>query len=295
MAIQIKKAVKYGSKMRMALYGPSGSGKTYSALSIATAMAGDKRVCVIDTERGSASKYADIFDFDVIELDTFHPNSFVEAIQEVVKSGAYSVLILDTISHEWEGKGGALELAGRDFTNWSKITPLHNTFVDAMLRAPLHVIATLRAKEEYAMEKEEGKSKATVRKMGMEPIQRKGIQYEFDITASLDSDNTMSIEKTRCSSLQGAIFQHAGADFAQIVQTWLDGELPPARLVSRDKLNELYDRGTKIKLFARNAESFADYIKDALDLDVAVEPRLLTEEQGRDLEAMIFNRERHSA
>lgn len=290
----IKKAVKYGSKLRLALYGPSGSGKTYTALSIAMAMAGDKRVCVIDTERGSASKYADLFDFDVLELDTFHPNSFVDAIREVVKSGEYGVLIIDTISHEWEGKGGALELAGRDFTNWSKITPLHNTFVDAMLRAPLHVIATLRAKEEYAMEKEEGKSKTSVRKMGMEPIQRKGIQYEFDITASLASDNTLTIEKTRCSALQNAIFQQAGADLAQVVQTWLDGDLPPVKLISREKLNDLFSRGKKAGCFS-TPDEFAVFIKDELDLDVVMEPRLLTEEQGRDLEAVIFNRERHSA
>jgi hypothetical protein len=293
MTLQLKKAVKYGSKLRLALYGPSGSGKTYTALSIGAAMAGDKRVAVIDTERGSASKYADLFDFDVIELDNFHPNTFVEAIREVVKTGQHGVLIIDTISHEWEGKGGALELAGRDFTNWSRITPLHNAFVDEMLRAPLHVIATLRAKEEYAMEKEEGKSKTSVRKLGMEPIQRKGIQYEFDITGSLDGENTLTIEKTRCSALQGAVFQRASEDFAQIVQTWLDGDLPPARLISKDKLNELYNRSVKAKCVT-SLDEFTDFIKDELDLDVAIEPRRLTEEQGRDLEAAVFNRERHS-
>jgi hypothetical protein len=204
------------------------------------------------------------------------------------------VLILDTISHEWEGKGGALELAGRDFTNWAKITPLHNSFVDEMLRAPLHVIATLRAKEEYSMEKEEGKGKASVRKLGMEPIQRKGIQYEFDITASLDSSNTMSIEKTRCSALQGAMFPQAGADFASIVQVWLDGDLPPVRLVSSQKLNEIYARGKKAQLFGSKDE-FVEYIRDCLELDAPIEPKLLTEEQARDVEAMIFNRERQSA
>ena len=295
MALQIKKAVKYGSKLRLALYGPSGSGKTYTSLSIATAMAGDKRVCVIDTERGSASKYADIFDFDVLELDTFHPNSFVDAIREVVKTDAYGVLIIDTISHEWEGKGGALELAGQNFANWSKVTPLHNTFVDEMLKSPLHVIVTLRAKEEYSMDKEidgNGKTKSVITKHGMEPIQRKGIQYEFDIVGSLSSDNILTIEKTRCSAIQKAIFQQAGADFAQIVQTWLDGDLPP-RLISREKLNELYARGKRVQIFA-SLEEFTTYIKDQLGLDI-LEPRMLTEEQGRDLEAMIFNRERQSA
>lgn len=297
MALQIKKAVKYGSKARIALYGPSGSGKTYTALSIAHSMCGDKRVCLIDTERGSASKYADVFtDFDVIELDNFHPNTFVEAIRLVVKSGDYSVLIIDSISHEWEGKGGALELAGQNFTNWGKVTPLHNSFVDAMLSAPLHVIATLRAKEDYAVEQTEkdGRNKTNVRKLGMEPIQRKGIQYEFDITCSLDNENALTVEKTRCSALQHAIFQQAGADFAQVVQTWLDGELPPTRLIAKDKLNDLFSRGKKARCFT-TVDEFGEFVKTELDLDVAIEPRLLTEDQGRDLEAAIFQRERHSA
>lgn len=298
MTLQIKKAVKYGSKMRLALYGPSGSGKTYSALSIATAMAGDKRVAVIDTERGSASKYADIFDFDVIELDKFHPNAFIEAIALIVKAKEYSVLIIDSISHEWEGKGGSLELAGHNFANWAKVTPLHNSFVDEMLSAPLHVIATMRAKEEYSMDKEPDKdgknTKSVVTKKGMEPIQRKGVQYEFDIIGSLDMDNSMTIEKTRCSSLQGLMFQFAGHDFVEITQTWLDGELPPVRLISKDKLNDLFARGKKAGCFV-SVKEFPDYIKDELDLDVVNDPQMLTEDQGRDLEAAIFNRERHSA
>jgi DNA polymerase III delta prime subunit len=299
MALQIKKAVKYGSKMRLALYGPSGSGKTYSALKIAHAMAGDKRVCLIDTERGSASKYADVFpDFDVIELDSFNPNNFVEAIRLVVKSKDYSVLIIDSISHEWEGKGGALELAGHNFANWAKVTPLHNAFVDEMLRAPIHLIATMRAKEEYSMDKEDGKdgksTKSVVTKKGMEPIQRKGVQYEFDIIGSLDMDNSMTIEKTRCSSLQGLVFPYADQDFVEITQSWLDGELPPVRMVSGDKLNELYNRGIRARLFAKGPEEFADYIKEVLDLDAPIEPRMLTEEQGQDLEAMIYNREQQA-
>jgi hypothetical protein len=296
MALTIKKAVKYGSKLRLALYGPSGSGKTYTALSIATAMAGDKRVAVIDTERGSASKYADLFDFDVIELDNFHPNTFIEAIKLVVKSKEYGVLILDSISHEWEGAGGALELAGQNFANWSKVTPLHNAFVDEMLRAPIHVIATLRAKEEHSMETVEdqhGHKSTKVKKLGLEPIQRKGIQYEFDITGALDMNNSLSIEKTRCSSLQSATFQYAGADFAQIVQSWLDGELPPARLISTQKLNELYARGKKTQLFSNMGE-FSDFVRDTLGLDAPIEPRLLNEEQGLDIEAYIFNREQQA-
>jgi hypothetical protein len=230
MVIQIKKAVKYGAKLRLALYGPSGSGKTYTALAIARTLS-EKRICVIDTERGSASKYAgDPFDFDVIELESFHPNGYIEAIRVVLQAGDYDVLVIDSASHEWEGSRGALELAGRDFTNWATVTPLHNKFIDMMLSADIHVIATMRAKEEYVMEKEEGKAKATVRKVGMEPVQRKNMQYEFDIVGSLGMENTLTIEKTRCSGLKDQAFA-AGNERAMvtILKVWLSGDPAPAK------------------------------------------------------------------
>jgi hypothetical protein len=228
MALQIKKAVKYGAKMRLALYGPAGSGKTYTALSVARAMAGDKRVLVIDTERGSASKYADIFDFDVIELPNFHPHSYIEAIKLAVSAKEYSVLIIDSITQEWDGTKGALELAGDKFQNWSKVTPLHNAFVDAMLSADIHLIATMRAKEEHTVKEKTG-GKLQVESVGIEPIQRKGIQYEFDVVGSLDLDNVLTVVKTRCSELQHAVMPRAGKEIAEIMLRWLDGIPAPEK------------------------------------------------------------------
>lgn len=228
MVLQIKKAVKYGAKMRLALYGPAGSGKTYTALSVARAMAGDKRVLVIDTERGSASKYADIFDFDVIELPNFHPHSYIEAIRMAVAAKEYSVLIIDSITQEWDGTKGALELAGDKFQNWSKVTPLHNAFVDAMLSADIHLIATMRAKEEHVM-KDTDRRKNDVVSVGIEPIQRKGIQYEFDVVGSLDLDNVLTVVKTRCSELQHAIMPRAGREIAEVMLRWLDGIPAPEK------------------------------------------------------------------
>lgn len=228
MGLQIKKAVKYGAKLRLALYGPAGAGKTYTALNIARKMAGDKRVLVIDTERGSASKYADIFDFDVIELQNFHPHTYIEAIRVAIAAKEYSVLIIDSATHEWDGSKGALELAGEKFQNWAKVTPLHNAFVDAMLAADIHVICTMRAKEEHVMEPGKDGGKPTVKSLGIEPIQRKYMQYEFDIVGSLDIDNTLSVVKTRCSELHGASFYRAGKQIADIMLRWLDGIPAPA-------------------------------------------------------------------
>jgi hypothetical protein len=231
MAIQIKKAVKYGAKMRLALYGPSGSGKTFSALKIATEMA-KKRILLIDSERGSASKYADIFDFDVIELQNFHPNSYVEAIKAAAGSPDHDVLIIDSATQEWDGSSGALELAGHNFTNWAKVTPLHNAFVDTMLSVNMHLIVTMRAKEEHIMETKEGRTKPDVRSVGIEPIQRKGMVYEFDVVGSLDLDNVLTIAKTRCSELQNKVFPRAGSEIAEVMGRWLDGR--PAPLTIKD-------------------------------------------------------------
>lgn len=235
MAFQIKKAVKFGSKLRLALYGPSGSGKTYSAISIAREMQGDKRICVIDTEYKSASKYADIFDFDVIELDSFHPQTYIDAIKTVTQAKEHSILILDSISHEWEGSKGALELAGQNFINWAKVTPLHNAFTDAILSTPLHIIATMRAKEKHEVYTDKN-GKPGVRKLGMEPIQGKGIQYEFDIVGSMDMENVLTVEKTRCSLLTGGVFPLPGKEIADILLPWLDGEPAPA---TEEQLNSI--------------------------------------------------------
>ena len=263
MAVQIKKAVKYGAKMRLALYGPSGSGKTYTALKIGTEMA-KKRILVIDSERGSASKYADIFDFDVIELQSFHPNSYVEAIKAASQSPDHDVLIIDSASQEWDGSSGALELAGHNFTNWAKVTPLHNAFVDTMLSVNMHLIVTMRAKEEHVMEKVEGKSKPDVRSVGIEPIQRKGMVYEFDVVGSLDLDNVLTVAKTRCSELQNKVFPRAGSEIAEVMIRWLDGV--PAPITVKD----VWEKCLAVGLVKSKSELFP-YASEVLGFPVTAE------------------------
>lgn len=273
MTLQIKKAEKFGCSLRLALYGPSGSGKSFTALSIAHAIKGDKQVLVIDSERGSASKYADSFaPYDVIEIDNFHPTTYVDAITLAVRAKEYSVLIIDSATQEWDGSSGALELAGHNFANWANVTPLHNKFVDAMLTANLHVIVTMRAKEEYSMqpvEQASGKTKNVVQKMGMEPIQRKGIAYEFDIVASLSMENVMSIEKTRCSHLKDATFQPGHEqEFVSIAAAWLDGK-PRVFAVEdiKKRANVLYPRAKTAKL-CTTPQEFLDFIGKVLEIDI---------------------------
>ena len=227
-----QKATKKQAKLRLALIGPAGSGKTYSALTLATHLVPNGRIAVIDSERGSASKYADRFNFDVEELMTFHPQRYIQAINDAQTAGYDDVLIIDSLSHAWIGKDGALELVdraakrntnGNSFAAWREVTPLHNALVDAMLAARLHIIVTLRSKMEHVMDKDE-KGKPIVRKVGMQPIQRDGLEYEFDVVGDLDQDNTLVVSKTRCSDLSGADIPKPGKELAATLATWLDGE-----------------------------------------------------------------------
>lgn len=231
-----QKATKRQARLRMALIGPSGSGKTFTALKVAKGLG--EKIAVIDTERGSASKYADQFSFDVSELETFGPLDFVHAIQEAEAAG-YEVLIIDSLSHAWMGKGGALELvdaatkrskAGNSFTAWRDVTPQHNAMVDAIVRSRCHVIITMRAKTEYLVEKDEKTGKQSVRKVGLAPIQRDGLEYECDVVGDMDNAELV-ITKTRCPVLKGAVIQEPGDELAKTLRGWLtDGaEATPVR------------------------------------------------------------------
>jgi len=235
MAIQFTKATKKQARLRLALIGPSGSGKTYSALAIGTRLVKGGRVAVIDTERGSASKYAGLFEFDTLELDTFSPQIYVQAIQAADAAG-YDVLIIDSLSHAWMGKGGALEQVDQvakrsnsqnSFTAWREVTPHHNAMINAILQCKAHVIVTMRAKTEYVMEVNE-KGKNTPRKVGLAPIQRDGVEYEFDLVADMSLENDLIVSKSRCPQLSGAVVNKPGAEVAQTLAAWLtDGAEAP--------------------------------------------------------------------
>jgi len=235
MAYVFQKAVKAKSKARVGLIGPSGSGKTYTALLLATHMG--NRIALIDTEHGSASKYADEFDFDTLWLDNYHPKNYIEAIKAAGEAG-YDVLIIDSLSHAWAGTDGALELAdknaakygGNRYAAWRDVTPLHNQLIEAILSSPCHVIATMRSKMEYVQTIDE-KGRTVIRKVGMAPIQRDGMEYEFDVVGDLDIDHTLVISKTRCKALDGAIIKCPGKELADTLKAWLsDGvEMPQAQ------------------------------------------------------------------
>lgn len=220
-------ATKEQSYGRIALDGPAGSGKTYTALRLATAMG--QKIAVIDTEHGTARKYAHKFQFDVVELEKdFHPERYIQAIQAAEAAG-YDVLVVDSISHEWSGPNGCLELvdivakrmrSGNKFAAWNEITPRHNRFMESMLGVKMHVIATMRSKTEYLQTEENGKK--TIKKLGLAPVTRDGVEYEFDVVGDIDLNHDLVIAKTRCDELADTLWHKPGEDLAQVITDWLN-------------------------------------------------------------------------
>jgi DNA polymerase III delta prime subunit len=224
-----RKAVKYDAKLRFAVCGPSGSGKTYTLLQLATELGGP--VALIDTERGSASKYADLFEFDVRELESYDPARLIEIIDHVAGHG-YRVLCIDSLSHFWIGKDGELDKVDRaarrmqtpnSFAAWKQVTPLHNALIDKIIGAPLHVLASMRAKTEWILDRDERTGKTVPRKVGLAPVMRDGIEYEFDVCGDMDQENTLVITKTRCPKLAGGVFAKPGKELADLLKEWLGG------------------------------------------------------------------------
>lgn len=237
-ALAFKKATKEKAKGKVALIGTSGTGKTWTSLLLARELAGpDGRVAVIDSEHGTAAKYADVFSFDHLALESYEPENYIEALRLSASQG-YDVVVIDSLSHAWAGKGGLLEFvdqerrkskSGNAFTDgWGKATPRHNKLIEAILACPIHLIVTMRSKTEYVIEKDEKTGKSTPRKIGMQPVQRDGLEYEFDVVGDMDLDNTLTITKSRCPKLHGAVLEKPGKNLAEPLREWLTSGVDPA-------------------------------------------------------------------
>lgn len=266
MNIQFAKATKTDAKLRLSIVGPSGAGKTYTSLAIATHLVPGGKVALIDTEHGSASKYADLFDFSVAEMTPpFHPDKYVEAIRQAAAAG-FDVLILDSLSHAWNGSGGLLDIVEEiskrmknpnSFAAWKDATPIQTRLFDGIVNAPIHIIATMRSKTEYVLQ-DDGRGRQVPRKVGMAPIQRENSEYEFDVVLDMDADNNAVVSKTRCTALTGRVFARPSADIAAILADWLHGETPQDKPATADQkapqsptvgqktLNHLHALGTEL-------------------------------------------------
>jgi len=221
-----KKAVKKQLKAKIMMDGPSGSGKTYGALLIAQGLAGkDGKIGLIDTENRSASLYADRFDFDVCDLKApFSPENYINTILEAVKH--FDVIVIDSISHEWSGEGGCLDIhtqiGGNSFTAWGNVTPRHNKFINTIINADTHIISTCRTKTGYEMGNNKGK--ATVTKVGLQPITRDGFEYENTVVFTLNENNFAKSTKDRTSLFNGKDFQITKSTGEDLLKWLNDGE-----------------------------------------------------------------------
>ena len=125
--MRLQQAERKQAKIKLGLQGPSGSGKTMSALLMAYGLINDwSKIAIIDTENHSADLYAHLGIYQVLVLDKpFTPERYIEAIN-ICEQADMEAIIIDSISHEWEGVGGILEthgaMLGNSFTNWAKVT-----------------------------------------------------------------------------------------------------------------------------------------------------------------------------
>ena len=226
-----QKAQRTQARLRLAICGPSGSGKTYSALLIAQGLAPEGKIALIDTERGSGSLYSHLCDYDIAPLSPpYSPDRYIDLIHQAEQSG-YDVLIIDSLSHAWAGEGGILDMhdkaslasrSGNSFAAWREVTPRHNALVDALLAADLHIITTLRTKTAFEVA-DDGNGKKRPIKIGMAPVQRDGLEYEFSVVLDLSVEgHVATATKDRTGLFDGAHFVPTRAT-GEALRDWVHG------------------------------------------------------------------------
>ncbi|WP_177763170.1 AAA family ATPase [Flavobacterium sp. I3-2] len=205
--MKLQKAQRHQVKLKIGLSGPSGYGKTYSALLLAYGITEDwSKIAIVDTENNSASLYSHLGEFNVLTLlEPFSPERYIEAIN-ICENADIEVIIVDSISHEWQGKGGCLEIhemLGGRFNDWAKVTPRHNSFLDAIIQSKCHVITTTRRKVDYSLDQDNnGKTKVT--KLGTKEITREGFEYELTVNFEfLNDKHLVNASKDRTGLFAG--------------------------------------------------------------------------------------------
>ncbi len=231
-----RRAERKKAKLRLGIVGSAGSGKTYSALMIAKGLGG--KIAVVDTENGSADLYAgakNIPEYDVLTIEQpYTIEKYLEGIETAERAG-YNVLVIDSISHAWAGEGGLLDQQGKiadsgkgnSYTAWRTVTPKHNRFVERLLGCNMHLIATMRAKTEYAMTPGNN-GKVEVKKIGMAPIQREGMDYEFTVVFDIDQSHNVQSSKDRTSLFDGQIFMPSEKTGEKLMG-WLESGKEPEK------------------------------------------------------------------
>lgn len=256
--MKLQKAKRKQVKLKIGLSGPSGYGKTYSALLLAFGMTNDwNQVAIIDTENNSASLYSHLGEFNVLTLnEPYTPERYIEAIR-VCEQSEIEVLIIDSISQEWSGKGGCLEIheqLGGRFQDWNKVTPRHNSFLDAIIQSKLHVITTSRRKVDYSLD-QDSNGRTKVMKLGTKEIQREGYEYEITVNFEfLNDKHLVSASKDRTGMFVGKPEFIINASTGKKLLDWCNQGTSLEELkmmiestTSNDELKNIYNENTQFK------------------------------------------------
>lgn len=226
---QARTAVRHNLKARIALDGPTGSGKTWSALEVAKGLAPGGRVLVIDTERDSAALYADHFKFDVVPWNPpYDPIALGDTVADAGET--YDVVVVDSLSHYWTGEGGTLDVVDNakarvknGFAAWKSGTETQDYLVGRLLGCGAHLIVTMRSKMAYAETKDED-GRTTITKLGLQPIQREGLEYELTVVGDLDLQHRLAVTKSRCHPVADKTFPaHRAGELGVALREWLAG------------------------------------------------------------------------
>jgi len=281
----IRKAERRKARLRLGISAPSGAGKTYSSLLIAYGITGDwSKVGLIDTENGSGDLYAHLGEYMILPLEApFSPDRYIEAIKAFEDAGV-DVIIIDSLSHAWAGEGGGLDIqaaitaasrSGNSWSAWREVTPKHNALVNAMLQSKCHIIATMRTKTEYVVEEDE-KGKKAPKKVGLAPIQRDGMEYEFTVMLDLSPNHIASASKDRTGLFDGQYFK-PDIETGKMLAKWLE---TGAEVVKPETLEEIKSKWAEL-----------GYKETALDRQLAktygCNQRTLTEENAKDFIAKL--------
>lgn len=267
---QIRKATRQKAKIRLGLSAVSGGGKTYSAILIAKGLAGSLgKVAIIDTENGSADLYAHMGNYSVITLAApFPPEKYIQAIKECEEAGM-EVIVIDSITHEWDGVGGLLEIHGKmtgnSYTNWSAITPRHQAFINAILQSPCHIITTVRRKQDYEMTKDNN-GKVKVEKAGLKEVTREGFEYELTANLELDTNHNATVSKDRTGLFVGKPSFVPSEETGKMIKEWCESGTEPVKVAT----SVLPPSNGKPVISAKQFTQLSQRIADSPDQDAAM-------------------------
>ncbi|PXV67350.1 AAA domain-containing protein [Dysgonomonas alginatilytica] len=217
--MNLRQSQRMQAKIKLAIEGCSGSGKTYSSLLLASGITSWNKIAIIDSENGSADLYAHLGNYNVLTLQTpFTPEKYIQAIEVCEKAGM-EVIIIDSISHCWEY---LLEyhsgLQGNSFTNWGKITPRQNSFIQKVLSSNSHIICTMRTKQDYVLTEKNGKM--IPEKVGLKAVMRDGVDYEFTIVFDIDIKHNAVANKDRTGMFVGKPEFLISSDIGKRILQW---------------------------------------------------------------------------